>query len=267
MAKKMKFPVDIQLSESPLIEAWLEIRWELEEVSQGMMVDKKYPYALGVFFDSIKDTFGFSEALPASQAPDGLLPYIVQHRFRYKQNDWPLLQIGPGIATVNYTTPYKWSDFLEKALFVREKLISAYGEDSLKTQKLILRYRNGHPFTYSTDNIYDFLKNNINISISLPENIFEQTSNTNPTHTRLITEFELDELLGNGKITIGSGQKQPDNTEIVLWELEVSSHKETAPDISDEKAFGSWLNDAHQVIHEWFFSLIEGNLFEEYSKE
>jgi uncharacterized protein (TIGR04255 family) len=268
MEKKLKFPIDTQLSKSPLIEAWLEIRWKLDEKRiPGMMVDTKYPYALGIFYDSIKDTFGFSEELPASQAPEGFLPYTVQHRFRAEVDSWPLFQIGPGIASVNYTKPYKWSDFKTMALFLREKLLVAYGEDGLQSQIVALRYRNAHPFPHSEKNILEFLRNNINISIDFPDNIINQTSKPIPSNLHLTSQYQLDEPPGIGKITIGSGHQKKDNVEIVLTELEVNSSNEMAPDIRDKDAFELWLDTAHIVIHEWFFSLVEGNLLEEYLKE
>jgi uncharacterized protein (TIGR04255 family) len=266
MAKPLKFPSDIQLLNSPLIEAWLEVRWELTQNPSGMIVDPKYPYALGVFFDSIRDTFGYSEELPASQAPEGILPYVVQHRFRGTKDGWPLIQIGPGVATVNFVEPYKWSTFQQTALFLGEKLLKAY-DSQLRIQAVYLRFRNGHRYAYSTKNILDFLKDNLNTTFSLPENIISQTSDPFPKQLHIAIQYGLDEPPGIGQITIGSAQIKPDNADLVLWELEVNSQYETAPDIENKEAFCKWLDDAHRVLHEWFLSLIEGTLLEEYAKE
>ena len=177
------------------------------------------------------------------------------------------MQIGPGIATVNYTKPYKWSDFKEKALFLREKLLLAYGEEGFQTQTVVLRYRNSHPFSHSEKDIFEFLKNNINISIDFPDNIINQTSKPIPSNLHLTSQYQLDEPPGIGQITIGSGHQKNDGAEIILTELEVNSSNENAPDIRDKKSFELWLDAAHIVVHEWFFSLVEGNLLEGYLKE
>jgi hypothetical protein len=46
---KFHFPLEIKLESNPLIEAWLEIRWQLERdnITQ-LMRDPGFPFALGI---------------------------------------------------------------------------------------------------------------------------------------------------------------------------------------------------------------------------
>ena len=43
--------------------------------------------------------------------PDEFTPHIVHHRFRVSPDGWPLLQVGPGVFTVNDTANYRWTEF------------------------------------------------------------------------------------------------------------------------------------------------------------
>jgi len=114
---------NIQLQNSPLLEAWLEIRWQLvssKVANPDLLIDPMYRFAIGNFYSGVKHEFPLAEPLPASQAPEGLLPHIPQTRFRPEKDGSPLLQLGPGVATVNFIKqPYSWHAFKEKALFLR----------------------------------------------------------------------------------------------------------------------------------------------------
>ena len=272
---KFQHPPDIRLPNNPLIEAWLEIQWKLAESDiPNFKTDPYYPFALGVFYNQVKDVFGFHEELPASKAPEMMLPHIPQHRFRTAKDGWPLLQIGPGVATINFSKPYSWSEFKEKALYLQQKLIQAYSDGKFETQAIILRYRNGYPFEYSTSNLLDFLKEKLNFSISLPKGIPGYISTKPyPSNSNIIFKYMLDKPQGSGKILIGTALRNEADVqgnilhrELIFWEFELASTDDFAPDIKNTDKFIEWLDSAHSVIHEWFFSIVEGELLENFSK-
>jgi uncharacterized protein (TIGR04255 family) len=276
--KKMKFHFDpeIELESNPLLEAWLEIRWQLErDNTTQLMRDPGFPFALGVFYNSVKDQFGYKKELEASRAPEDMLPYVIRHRFRPSKGTWPLLQLGPGVATVNFTKPYTWDLFKEKALYLREKLVDAYDKTELKAQTVALRYRNGVPFEYGSNNLLDFFNQNLNTSVTLSAHIpGSVSSTTRPTSANIFLTFDLLEPKGTGTLRLGTGgrqRKDETNQEIteqmLIWQLEVASGGNDAPALSEEDEFAHWLTSAHAVIHEWFFSLIDGPLFKRYKGE
>jgi uncharacterized protein (TIGR04255 family) len=269
MGVKLHYPTDVKLKNSPLVEAWLEIRWNLSlDPKTGIPTDSSYPFALGIFFKSVKDVFKHREELPSSQAPI-LIPYSVQHRFRTEKDGWPLLQLGPGIASLNFGKEYTWHSFKSRASYFREQLLNAYQGTELKTVAVFLRYRNAYPYDYSSKNLLDFFKR-LNIQIEFPQNIPGAASTAEfPLQQNLTFQYDLVQPKGTGKINIASAissEKSPDDKNIV-WDLEIGSVNEDAPDINDEIAFSQWLADAHTILHEWFFSLIEGSLFQEFSRE
>jgi uncharacterized protein (TIGR04255 family) len=273
MSPKFNFPPDIKLKNNPLIEAWLEIRWQLVPGDvANFMRDPGFPFALGAFYKNIKNEFGYREDLEASHAPDEMLPYVVRHRFRPDKDKWPVLQLGPGVASVNFVDSYSWNAFSDLALYLREKLLDAYGETELKTQAVTLRYRNGEPFEYSSNNLLDFLRQNLNTSIALPVRIPGSVSSLPwPTSINVNSTFELIEPKGTGAVRFGTGKRgivsESKKDELLIWELEVSSRNPDAPNLNEKTEFVNWLTLAHSVIHEWFFSMVEGPLFRKYKDE
>lgn len=272
---KFQYPTDITLSKNPLLEAWLEIRWKLAESSvPDFKTDPYYPFALGIFYNSVKDKFGVLQELPASKAPDFAFPHMVQHRFRPAQDGWPLLQLGAGIATVNFTKPYSWQEFKDMALYLQDKLIHAYQDSKLETETIILHYRNGFSFEFSNNNFLDFLANTLNLSVSLPNGIPSyRAQKPFPTGSNMIFSYDLNEPEGTGQIQIGTAvntdlnnQVDQSQNELIVCELAVSSKGDKAPSISQTDEFTKWLDSAHAIIHEWFFSFIRGELFEKFSK-
>jgi len=77
----------------------------------GMRVDPHYKILVGSLYEQLKEEYPFHQQLPTAFIPDEMLGYLVQHRFRKGENQWPLVQIGPGIITVNDTEGYIWEDF------------------------------------------------------------------------------------------------------------------------------------------------------------
>lgn len=114
------------LINKPLVEAILEVKWQLNTIAQNVSIDPHYKLALGRLFDQLSDEYPYHEQLPTATLPDEVSGYAVQHRFRCASNDWPLVQMGPGILTVNDTRKYTWDDFSHRAINAVRKLSNVY---------------------------------------------------------------------------------------------------------------------------------------------
>lgn len=264
------FPADMKLNNPPLAEAWLEIRWQLEQFgpSPDLMRDPAFPFSLGIFYTNIKERFSHRKDLVASAAPQDMLPYVVRHQFRPGENEWPLIQLGPGVATVNFTSPYTWNEFQDLSLYLRSGIVEAYRESGIKTSVVTLRYRNADEFQYGSNNLLDYLRDNLNTSISLPAFIPGYPASSGiPSSANILLTFDLKEPKGTGSLRLVTGTRNQDQAELLVSQFEVSSGGKDVPDIWSGKEFGTWLELAHSVIHEWFFALIEGPLFEKFGVE
>jgi uncharacterized protein (TIGR04255 family) len=262
-----RFPIDMPLSRNSLAEAWLEIRWRLAPGDPPQFSrDVGFPFALGRFHSAIRKRLRHVESLEANNAPFDIA-YAVKYRFRPAPDSWPIIQIGPGVASVNFTSPYSWNDFQELAGYLRENLLAAYAENTIEVNQLSLRYRNVAPFSHSSNDVVKFLGENLNVTLQIPETIPGYAgSKTFPTSANINLTFDLISPKGTGTLNLVTGTSQKLG-EVLVWQLEVSSGDRDAPDIQNPDKFNQWLGKAHAAIHEWYFSLIEGPLLEQFTRE
>ncbi|MFI7585929.1 TIGR04255 family protein [Spongisporangium articulatum] len=250
-----------QLPQKPLVEALLEIRWALQPSEvEGNLRDPGFPLMVGSFQERVKDLYPHYERLPAADFPDDMTPYVVKHRFRTGPNQWPVVQVGPGIVSLNFTSEYSWEIFAERAARVVADLRDAYSrhvESPLRPNNLMLRFINSIPNSADEPGM-KFLAEKLHISVSLPA-VFQPAS----SKATLTFAPDVDDAYGSsGVIGVGSGinQGQP----IIGLELQVvCSDSDLMPDLDE---VGNWLDSAHQSIETWFFALIDGELLDGFRK-
>lgn len=248
----------IILTNKPLVEAIFELRWELPEVTQGIRKDPHYPILIGGIFEKIKGEYPFHERLPSAAMPDEMAEYIVQHRFRKGQDIWPLIQIGPGIITLNDTEGYVWEDFERRIPKVVDALFETYPDsENLEVNTLLLRYIDAVEFNYEKNSILDFLKDKMKTEVVVPSNLFEDTGvSSSPQSLDLRFSFPSSRPSGEVYIRFARGKNQ--GQDLLVWETQVRSSGESTPRTQEEIA--AWVKLAHQLTDDWFFKLIEGDL-------
>lgn len=254
-----------ELKNKPLIEAILEVRWKLQGTSPGSQTDPHYKLLLGRLYDRLLKDYPEHEQLPTANIPDELVGHLVQHRFRVAANSWPLVQVGPGIFTVNSTADYKWIDFRPCVLSAIKKLYDAHPKiEDLKITNLILRYIDALEFDYTADNTFAFLKDKLKVNISLPNNLFKKTG-VHDKPDSLISQFAFRCDKPNGIINIrfATGQKQ--NVTNIIWETTVESFGDDLPEMPQD--FEGWIVSAHDLTDDWFFKMIEGELERRFAGE
>ncbi|MBK9746859.1 MAG: TIGR04255 family protein [Chloroflexi bacterium] len=257
------FEEDIHLVKNSLVEAWLEIQWHLEDAPEtGLKLDPDFDIAIGLFNQHVKDKFPFRKPLDAARIPSEMLPHVVRYQFRKSDQDWPILQLGPGVATVNSTYDYTWPSFRDQALYLREKITASY-EYPLKPKAIILRYRNALSFNYNSGDVLRFLEQSLHISLRYPLSIPGVAAGMDsPSGLNMISSFDLREDIGKGTLQIATGKYKPETeeTDAIIFQLEVAANESNVPSLDNESKFAEWLNLAHRVLHDWYFSLIDGTL-------
>jgi len=247
------------LKNKPLVEAIFEIRWDLQEIAQGIRIDPHYKILIGRMYDRVRDEYPFHEQLPTATMPDEIAGYVVQHRFRRGKDEWPLIQIGPGIMTLNDTEGYLWEDFEKRIHNMLEALFKAYpdAEDNLKVNWLLLRYIDAVDFNYDEDDIFSFLDRNLKISISIYEELFKETGVGNlPLSFDLRFSFPATDPKGAVHLRFVRGIRR--NADALIWETHVQSVGDDAP--KDKEEIATWVANAHRLTDDWFFKMIEGEL-------
>ena len=252
-----------QLSKAPLVEAILEIRWKLIEQSPGVAIDPKYKVLVGRLYDRLEPTYPFHEPLPTASMPDEMLGYVVQHRFRSAENRWPLAQVGPGVVTLNETENYTWDDFENRSHQLLNHLFAAYPDapHSLTITSLQLRYIDAIPFEFDHDSIFAFMADKLQINLTLPPKIFQNTPiHSLPTGFNVLFAFPTTDPKGVIRLRFARGKRA--ERDALIWETVVQSDEVDIPGLPS--GFQAWLTSAHTLTHNLFFKLIEGPLEESF---
>jgi len=251
------------LKNKPLVEAIFEVRWELQEPASGMKIDPPYKLLIGSIYDRVKDQYPFYEQLPTAAMPDEIAGYVVQHRFRKDKEEWPLIQIGPGIITLNDTEGYVWEDFEKRIHHMVDILFETYpdADDGLRINWLLLRYIDAVDFNYGKNNIFPFLRKNLKVYIDMYEKLFEETGVGNsPLGFDLRFSYPATKPKGAVHLRFVRGKKK--DVDALIWETQVQSVGDDTP--KDKDQIIDWGAEAHMLTNNWFFKMIEGELLKRF---
>jgi len=255
-----------ELKNKPLVEALLELRWILaSQVPQqqvGPQSDPHYRLLLGRFSERIEGDYPFHESLPPSEFPDVMVAHAPQHRFRVSKDSWPLIQIGPGIMTVNETARYTWPDFQKRCVEAVNKLFDAHpARGEFQVQDLTLRYIDAVDVDFDKEDVFSFLRDKMNVNIILPESLFaEDRVRKAPAAFNWQASFPNSDPGGTMTLRFAMGQRK--GTPAIIWETMVQAGRDHVPMPS---GFKNWLDRAHELTNDWFFKMIEGDLQRRFS--
>jgi uncharacterized protein (TIGR04255 family) len=252
-----------KLTHPPLVEAILEVRWRLQEQAPGVAVDPKYKLLVGRLFDRLSRDYPFHEPLPTASMPDEMLGYVVQHRFRTAEGVWPLVQVGPGLVTLNDTQDYTWKAFEAKSRQLVDELYSAYPDaiTALRIGSLQLRYIDAIPFDFKRTDVFQFLADHLKTTLAFSPDLFAGVPvNPTPRGLNAMFEFATDHPTGTLRVRLARGKRQ--DVDALILEMVLISEDIDAPDMP--AGFAAWLDAAHNVIHDTFFKMIEGHLEEQF---
>jgi uncharacterized protein (TIGR04255 family) len=250
------------LAHAPLVEAILEIRWRLRTDPKlpGAAFDPKYKLLVGRLYDQLKTDYPFHEPLPTALMPDEMLNYLVQHRFRTAANRWPLIQVGPGIVTLNDTEAYNWDDFSQRGQRLLQCLSEVYPDETwpLTVVGLQLRYIDAIAFDFSAENVFEFISTHLKVQMGFASPLFADTP-IQPHPESLDMAFNFPTTLPQGICRLHFARGHKNGQDALIWETIVMSEGadlfKTTPD-----DFHVWLTGAHDLTHTLFFKMISGPL-------
>jgi len=248
------------LKNKPLVEAIFELRWELQGKNNERNIDPYYKILIGRIYERVKDKYPFPEQLPTATMPDEIAGYVVQHRFRKGKGEWPLIQIGPGIITLNDTDGYMWEDFEDRIYNdVIKNLFEVYPEpeSNLKINSLLLRYIDGLNFDYSKNDIFTFLKEKMKTNIEIHKELLNDTGvNKLPLGFDLKFSFPSTKPKGFLHLRFVRGKKE--DADALIWETQVQLKRNEV--LNSKNEIIKWIKEAHELTDNWFFEMIEGEL-------
>lgn len=233
-----------------LLEAIFEIRWELQGDPQtGRFRDPAYPMMYGRMYEHLKNEFPMIEDLPTVQGHPDANPYVVRHRLRKEQGSLPLIQIGPGILTINDTKGYSWLEFKDLVLRLTGLIDSLYPKSVMPLNfiKAELRYINGIPCSH--ENPLGVLSEKLHIDIGIPQDLLQTPSPA--VNVGLNLAYPLSQPVGH--LLLGANLGQMDENPAYILQTAVVTGDEAVP--QELTSLDSWLTSAHEASDTCFQSL------------
>lgn len=250
------------LENPPLKEIVMEIKWELvtSEADDDLRSDPHHKLLLSRFFDKISGPDGkypIYNELPQAKFPEELLAHQVIHRFSLEEVPNSSVQLGPGVLALNKNHKnYTWEDFNKKAVWLRDKLFEVHPKPSeLNFEEFNLTYLNALPFDHDNNNIYEFIKNELNFEVKLPQDFFKH--NLSQTSSSLVVNTVFSSVNPNGNVRLKVGTGYGGDEPVVIFEITFSMNDidETDEFIKNKDNFEKRLTEMHEIIENVFFSL------------
>jgi uncharacterized protein (TIGR04255 family) len=226
--------------------------------------DPYYRLLVGSFYNQVQKRYPKYEQLPSANVPEELASHTAQHRFRVGENQWPLIQLGPGILTVNSTEDYKWELFCPRIKEAIAFLRKAYPQpEQLQFQSFMLRYLDSVDFDTAAGDTRHFLEENLKLSLDIPDSLFlEDRIKTNPIALLWQSAFQCSSPKGIFSLRVTNGQVN--NTPALIWETMIESRE---ADVPSQEEYEDWLSSSHEIVSHCFFKMIEGSLKRRFSGE
>jgi len=246
------------LKNKPLVEAIFELRWKLPQTSEEEIIPR-YKILIGMLYERVKDKYPYYEQLPTVNIPDEIARYIVQYRFRVDKDKWPLIQIGPGVVTLNDTENYVWEDFKVRIYDIINYIYDIYSnlKITFEANELLLRYIDAVNFDYENDDLFEFLRDKLKVNIMINESLFENTGVKNcPLDVDL--RFSFPSTNPKGAILLRFARGKIKDSDSLIWETMVKTKK--GDFLNNKENIEEWVEKAHSLTHDWFFKMIEGEL-------
>jgi uncharacterized protein (TIGR04255 family) len=248
-----------KLLKAPLQEVIFEIRWALKPGTEsGQMIDEGFELASGRLSTIVEQNFAHYKRIVSQDIPEQLLHYRAVHQYWAGENKWPVLQLGPGIFTINCTDDgYDWENgfrqLIEQAI---GWLLQSYRQ-TLNIGFAGLRYIDAigvDEYGGIDDGWQNFIQTHFNFQYNNQFNTrgLQKQIQINQT-------FELEDG-SDLQIQITDGIRK--NEKALIWQTAILKKSSF-----DANTLFSWADYAHKIAHELFQEMIKPDLYASFSRK
>lgn len=240
-----------KLPNAPLQEVVFELLWEMDYDSSGRPFDQGFEFAQGIFAEKIKKEFHFHKRTIPEGFPLTTYPKPI-HQFWKGVNEWPVIQIGPGILTINdIEKNYTWKEFKKLVTKTIKVFINAYKKE-LKFIISGLKYIDA--VEIGENDFLTFINDNFNIKLT---NNF--VSSGKITNVKINETFFIKDI-GDLDILISSGMSK-NSKPSVIWQSKILKRENFSfQDIIP------WVDKAHAVVSEHFKQTIKDSFYASFNE-
>lgn len=235
------------LKSAPLKEVIFEINWLGEVDDYGVRSDSGFALAQGKFFILIKEKFPIHKKLYTTSPPEEFGTAI--HQYWSGELEWPLIQHGQGMMTINQTEEnYTWASFRSLIFEVIDCLKESY-ENELEFSKVNLQYFDA--FDLKNMDFLSFVGQNLQTEIKASYNIPGRLKNISIDRNYL--QDDGSEL----NIAISSAINNETNEEAVLMIISIEKQDTDIKDYLDIH-----IDRLHTICSDSFRSILNKKYYE-----
>lgn len=246
-----------KLPKAPLQEAIFEIRWELDvDPSNNQPLDLGFSLAQGKLQEIVKDEFPVYKRRVPHGLPDHIFQFQPINQYWRKDETWPVLQLGPGIFSINDTDKnYDWNrnyfPLIQRGL---EWVLKAY-DKKLPINSASLRYIDSvMPKNYGYEGkLQEFIQQHFKFSFV---NDFEPGGS--------VRDIQFDQFfqLTDGSslhIAMTSGKYRKTEEEALIWQTAVIKQ-----DNFEIASLLNWVEKSHTITSDLFRRMTKQDFYDSF---
>ena len=248
----------IKLEKAPLKEVIFEGRWQLDVNEDNKEADNGLEVAIGTLRQLSIEKYSYHKRKFENIVPYQWFKHQLVHQYWKSENEWPVIQLGPGIFTFNdINQNYDWSKIYFPSLIETVEWLYKSYDYSIKMNFARLTYIdsvNTADYGYA-DDWHGFINRFFRFN-------FQNHFNFNGKLNR----FEFNQFfdLPNGSVlnfNISTGKQESQNYEdpIILWQTSFYQQKNFSKD-----ELIAWADEAHTQSRDIFKKLITEELYESF---
>jgi|SRR6185312_8023917 len=244
-----------KLKNAPLKEAIFELFWQLPLDPTNFPTDPDFSLAVGKFQDLIKDAYPVYKSLDIPGNAVRIYPKP-SYQFRKGELEWPVVQLGQGILTVNDTDKnYIWEDnYRPNIVKAIDVLLKSY-EHQPKFNRVKLTYIDAAEYDPQLQAPSEFIAENLLTSIKTS---YEFPGKENSVWIN--KSFHSDDI-GSFQINIQNGINNADGKPSIIWTTAVEESK----NFTREEVL-AWLDKAHTITSSFFVKMLNPKFYESFNR-
>lgn len=237
-----------KLPNAPLLEVIFDIKWDVSDKNEIA----EFQFLHGDLYSKIKKKYPHRENLVPAGLPIEIIRNAPIFRYRPKQGDYPLIQIGPGLLSINANDDkYYWESFSSEINNVHGILTEISDKYGLKSLTPSLTYIDFFEFDKINLSSLDFINSKLQLSVSEKFITAEESAFKDLNIT-------LNYKIGDNSLSVNiyDGHVGENKSGIILQIKVIGSKK-----IYSKQDLGSWIDSAHELSSSTFKSLSQGDLY------
>lgn len=246
----------VKLKQAPLKEVIFEVKWQLYTDERGVVYDPGFDYAVGIFASILKDSFPVHKRItPAGNNQEEYAINRPTFQFWKGELEWPVIQLGPGILSVNSTdVDYIWETTYRTTIqLAMNTLYSSYYKNII-FNNISLQYIDA----VDIDDNYSFSEfASVNLQTDLI-NKYDIPGRLKGMHIDQV--FELEDK-SNLRLSIQSGVNNNNFKPAMIWVTGIENSNTIPPESVIE-----WLDMAHGCASALFVNMLNPDFYASFNR-